>query len=50
MMANEKELELIRKKLETVKKAGHGKVIIHIADGKVVYITHEIGEKVKGGK
>lgn len=42
-----KELELIQKKLETVKKAGHGEVIIKVADGKIVYITHTIGEEVK---
>ena len=43
----EKEMGLIAEKLELVKKAGHGEVIIKIADGKVVYITHTIGEKVK---
>lgn len=49
-MVNEKELELIKERVEIVEKALHGKVIIHIADGKVVYISHEIGMKVKGGK
>jgi len=42
-----KELELIAEKLRLVKEAGHGEVIIKIADGQVVYITHSIGEKVK---
>ena len=42
------ELELIKEKLETVKKARHGEVIIKIADGKVVYISHSIGERVTG--
>lgn len=46
-MESKEELELIQKKLETVKKAGFGEVIIKVADGKIVYITHTIGEKVK---
>ena len=45
-----KELDLIAEKLKLVKKAGHGEVIIKIADGKVVYITHTIGEQIKGVK
>ena len=42
-----KELESIAKKLELVEQAGHGEVIIRVADGKVVYIEYKIGEKVK---
>jgi len=43
----DKELQKIADKLKLVKEAGHGKVIIEIADRKVVYITHSIGEQIK---
>ena len=42
------EFELIAQRVEKVKRAGHGEVIIRVADGKIVYITHTIGEKVRG--
>lgn len=45
----DKEMELIVERLKLVEEAGHGEVIIRIADGQVVYITHSIGEKVKNG-
>ncbi len=47
MMDSKEELDLIKEELEVVKKAGHGEVIIKVADGKVVYITHSIGREVK---
>lgn len=46
MIESKRDLELIKEKLETVKKAGHGEVIIKVADGKVVYISHSIGERI----
>lgn len=42
-----KELELIQKKLETVKKAGHGEVRILIKNGAVYRILSTEDELVK---
>lgn len=41
------EWRLIIEKLKAVKEAGFGEVIIKVAEGKIVYITHAIGEQVK---
>ena len=41
------ELKKILAKLEAVKKAGHGEVLIKVADGKIVYISQNIGEQIK---
>ena len=40
------ELTKIIAKLEAVKKAGHGEVVIKVADGKIVYISQSIGEQI----
>ena len=42
-----KEMELIAEKIKAVKQAGHGEIVIKVADGRVVHITHSIGEQIK---
>ena len=41
------DLELIIKRLETVKQAGYGKVLIIVKENNIVYVSQEIGEQVK---
>ena len=43
----ETELNLIACKIKVVKEAGHGEVVIKIADGKVVHITQSISQQIK---
>ena len=45
-LVTQDDLRLIARKLNSVKYAGYGKVIIHVSDGKIVYISQEIGEQV----
>ena len=46
-VASDKELELIAERLNIVKQAGHGEIVVRVTGGKVVYITHTIGEQIK---
>jgi len=41
------EMELIIRKLQPVKDAGFGEVLIKIQNGSIVYITQSIGEQFK---
>ena len=47
VVIQQEELECIIRHLSEVKQSGYGKVLIQIQQGKLVYITHEIGEKLK---
>lgn len=42
----DRELEMIKEKVQLVEEAGFGEVIIQIQRGKVVYISYRIGEEV----
>jgi len=41
------DLALIVRKLEPVKRAGWGEVLIKVADGNIVFVEQTIGEQVK---
>jgi len=41
------DLALITRKLEPVKRAGWGELLIQVSDGNIVYIKQSIGEQVR---
>ena len=45
-LVTQEDLELIIKRLNPVKQAGYGKVLISVKEGVIVYISQEIGEEV----
>ncbi|MGD0794953.1 MAG: hypothetical protein ABR958_05100 [Dehalococcoidales bacterium] len=46
-LVTEKDIRLIIKHLEPVKRAGWGEVLISVSDYAIVYLKHSEGEKVK---